>query len=163
LLEDLIEALEDLGPELAAGLAEGLRGDHLGLGRSLIEYAIELIEFGLQGGTRLIEQEQDEVLESQLAAAGKVLRVLPVGVDKDRTIKRSGYFLYNFQARFAGRCQAVWFGGPRGFLLCADLSANYMIFMDKFLKLMTLGAAWAVPMERANEIETRIGRSLSMI
>ena len=62
-------------------------------------HAIELIEFGLQGGARLIEQEQDEILESQLASAGKVLRVLAVGIDEGGTIERAGYFLYNFQAR----------------------------------------------------------------
>ena len=99
LLKGLIEALEDLGLELAAGLAEGLRGDHLGLGRGLVEHAIELIEFGLQGGARLIEQEQDEVLESQLTSAGEVLRVLAVGIDKGGAIELTGCFLYNFQAR----------------------------------------------------------------
>ena len=99
MLKGLIEALEDLGLELAARLAESLRGDHLGLSRGLVEDAIELIKFGLQGGARLIEQEQDEVLEGQLASAGKVLRVLAVGIDESGTIKRVGYFLYNFQAR----------------------------------------------------------------
>ena len=83
----LVEALEDLGLELAARLAEGLRCDHLGLGRGLIEHAIELIEFGLQGGAWLIQQEQDEVLESQVASAGKVLRVLAVGIDEGGAIK----------------------------------------------------------------------------
>ena len=58
-----------------------------------IEHAIELIEFGLQGGARLIQQEQDEVLEGQLASAGKVLRVLAVGIDESGTIERAGYFL----------------------------------------------------------------------
>ena len=90
MLKSLVEALEDLGLELVAGLAESLRGDHLGLDRGLIEYAIELIEFGLQGGARLIQQEQDEVLEGQLASAGKVLRVLAVGIDEGGTIKRAG-------------------------------------------------------------------------
>lgn len=87
MLKGLVEALEDLGLELAAGLAEGLRGDHLGLGRGLVEHAIELIEFGFQGGARLIQQEQDEVLEGQLASAGKVLRLLAVGIDEGGTIK----------------------------------------------------------------------------
>ncbi len=90
MLQDLIEALEDLGFELAARLAEGLRGDHLGLGRGLVEHAIELIEFGLQGGARLIEQEQDEVLESHLASAGEVLRVLAVAIDEGGAIERGG-------------------------------------------------------------------------
>ena len=104
MLKGLVEALEDLGLELAARLAEGLRGDHLGLGRGLIEDAIELIEFGLQGGARLIEQEQDEVLEGQLASAGKVVRMLAVAIDEGGAIERAGYFLYNFQARV---CWAV--------------------------------------------------------
>lgn len=104
LLKRLVEAFEDLGLELAASLTEGLRGDHLRLGRGLVEHAIELIEFGLQGSTRLIEQEQDEVLEGQLASAGKVVRVLAVGIDEGGTIERAGYFLYNFQARV---CWAV--------------------------------------------------------
>ncbi|MNG16984.1 hypothetical protein D3C84_1009400 [compost metagenome] len=99
MLKRLVEALEDFGLELVASLAEGLRGDHLGLERCLIEHAIELIEFGLQGGARLIQQEQDEVLEGQLASAGKVLRLLAVGIDEGGTIEWAGYFLYNFQAR----------------------------------------------------------------
>jgi hypothetical protein len=41
----------------------------------------------LQDGAWLIEQEQDEVLESQVASAGKVLRVLAVGIDEGGTIK----------------------------------------------------------------------------
>ena len=32
----------------------------------------------------------------------------------------------------------MWNEGPKGFLLCAEFSANYMIFIEKFLKLMTL-------------------------
>jgi len=104
LLKGLVEALEDLGLELAARLAEGLRGDHLGLGRGLVEHAIELIELGLQGGAWLIEQKQDEVLEGQLASAGKVVRALAVGIDEVGTIELTGYFLYNFQARV---CWAV--------------------------------------------------------
>jgi len=99
LLEGLIEALEDLRLELTARLAEGLRGDHLSLSRGLIERAIKLIEFGLQGSAWLIQQEQNEILEGKLASAGKVLRMLAVGVDEGGTIERIGYFLYNFQAR----------------------------------------------------------------
>lgn len=99
MLKSLVEALEDLGLELVAGLAESLRSDHLGLDRGLIEHAIELIEFGLQSGARLIQQEQDEILEGQLAAAGKVLRVLAEAIDEGGAIERAGYFLYNFQAR----------------------------------------------------------------
>lgn len=99
MLKGLVEALEGFGLELAARLAESLRGDHLGLARGLVEHAVELIEFGLQGGAWLIEQKQDEVLESQLASAGKVLRMLAVCIDESRTIEWAGYFLYNFQAR----------------------------------------------------------------
>ncbi len=32
----------------------------------------------------------------------------------------------------------MWNEGPKGFLLCAEFSANYMIFIGKFLKLMAL-------------------------
>ena len=103
----MIEALEDFRFKLATGLAEGLRSDHLGLDRGLVEHAIELIEFGLQGSTRLVEQEQDEVLEGQFASAGKVLRLLAVGIDEGGTIKLTGYFLYNFQAR-------TWWAVSRG-------------------------------------------------
>ncbi len=46
-----------------------------------------------------IEQEQDEVLESQLTSAGEVLRVLAVGIDEGGAIELAGCFLYNFQAR----------------------------------------------------------------
>ena len=49
-------------------------------------------------GPRYVE-EQDEVLEGELASAGKVLRILAVGVDEGGTIERIGYFLYNFQVR----------------------------------------------------------------
>ena len=77
---------------------------HLGLGRGLVEHAIELIELGLQGSAWLIEQKQDEVLEGQLASAGKVVRALAVGIDEVGTIELAGYFLYNFQARV---CWAV--------------------------------------------------------
>ena len=48
-------------------------------------------------------------------------------------------FCTTFKPGFAGRCQTVWNEGTKGFLLCAELSANYMIFIEKFLKLMTLG------------------------
>ena len=99
LLQEAIETFKYLGVELFARFAEGLRSDHLRLSRRLIEYAIELIEFGLQGRARLIEQEQDEVLEGELASAGKVLGILAVGGDEGGTIERAGYFLYNFQAR----------------------------------------------------------------
>ena len=131
MLKGLVEALEDLGLELAARLAEGLRGDHLGLGRGLVEHAIELIELGLQGGAWLIEQKQDEVLEGQLASAGKVVRALAVGIDEVGTIELTGYFCTIFKPGFAGRCQTVWNEGPKGFLLCAEFSANYMIFIGK--------------------------------
>lgn len=57
LLQEAIETFKYLGVELFARFAEGLRSDHLRLSRRLIEYAIELIEFGLQGRARLIEQE----------------------------------------------------------------------------------------------------------
>lgn len=67
LLQEAIETFKYLGVELFARFAEGLSSDHLRLSRRLIEYAIELIEFGLQGRARLIEQEQDEVLEGELA------------------------------------------------------------------------------------------------
>ena len=93
LLQEAIETFKYLGVELFARFAEGLRSDHLRLSRRLIEYAIELIEFGLQGRARLIEQEQDEVLEGELASAGKVLRILAVGGDEGGTIERAGYFL----------------------------------------------------------------------
>jgi hypothetical protein len=43
-----------------------------------------------------------------------------------------------FKPGFGWCCQTVWIERPRAFLLCADLSANYMIFIGKFLKLMTL-------------------------
>lgn len=67
-----------------------------------------MIEFGLQGGGAwLNQQEQDEVLEGQLASAGKVLRVLAVGIDEGGTIERAGYFLYNLQAR-------VWWAVSNG-------------------------------------------------
>ena len=49
-------------------------------------------------GPRYVE-EQDEVLEGELASAGKVLRILAVGGDEGGSIERAGYFLYNFQAR----------------------------------------------------------------
>lgn len=103
LLQEAIETFKYLGVELFARFAEGLRSDHLRLSRRLIEYAIELIEFGLQGRARLIEQEQDEVLEGELASEGKVLRILAVGGDEGGTIERTGCFLYNFQVR-------VWLG-----------------------------------------------------
>ena len=44
----------------------------------------------MQGRARLIEQEQDEVLEGELASAGKVLRILAVGGDEGGTIERLG-------------------------------------------------------------------------
>ena len=99
LLQEAVKTLEHLGVELFARLAEGLRSDHLRLGRRLVKHTIELIEFGLQGGARLIEQEQDKVPEGELASAGKVLRMLAVGGDEGGAIERIGYFLYNFQIR----------------------------------------------------------------
>jgi hypothetical protein len=70
----LVEALEDLRLELVAGLAESLRGDHLGLDRGLIDYALELIELGLQGGARLIQQEQDSASQGRTHVTDRLER-----------------------------------------------------------------------------------------
>ena len=72
---------------------------HPGTDRSVEGGVYGAVTFGLQGRARLIEQEQDEVLEGELASAGKVLRILAVGGDEGGTIERTGYFLYNFQTR----------------------------------------------------------------
>ena len=50
--------------------------------------------------------------------------------------------------------------GQKGFLLCAELSFNYMIFIEKLLKLMTLGLdhplhGSAVGQSQAVEVEIR--------
>jgi hypothetical protein len=88
----------------------------LRLSRRLIEYAIELIEFGLQGRARLIEQEQDEVLEGELASAGKVLRILAVGGDEGGTIERAGYFFVQFSSQgLAGGVKRCGIGSQKGF------------------------------------------------
>ena len=99
LLQEAIETFKYLGVELFARFAEGLRSDHLRLSRRLIEYAIELIEFGLQGRARLIEQEQDEVLEGELASAGKGFRVFAGGGGGGGGIGGGGFFFYNFLTR----------------------------------------------------------------
>lgn len=52
----------------------------------------------------MIEQKQYEVLESQLASAGEVLRVLAVGINEGGAIEPTDYFLYNFQI---GICWAL--------------------------------------------------------
>ena len=69
------------------GLAEG-RGGHLtgfqGRAGDLLEKAVQ---FGLQGRLGLIEQEQGQVFEVQVAAAGEILGTLAVFGDKGGVIQ----------------------------------------------------------------------------
>ncbi len=107
-----------------AGFAEGRGGD-------LLE---EAVQFGLQGGLGLVEQEQRQMFEGQRAVAGEILGTLTVLGNKGGIIKQIGYFLYNFQSG-----PGPWLGmSTVGFFGCfirrfprVLLRYNYMIFMEK--------------------------------
>ena len=116
LLQEAIETFKYLGVELFARFAEGLRSDHLRLSRRLIEYAIELIEFGLQGRARLIEQEQDEVLEGELASAGERFGLLGGGGRQRRANPAGGGFFVQFSSQgLAGGVKRCGIGSQKGF------------------------------------------------
>ena len=86
-LNHLVQGLEHGRIQLVAGLAEG-RGGHLtgfqGRAGDLLEKAVQ---FGLQGRLGLIEQEQGQVFEVQVAAAGEILGTLAVFGDKGGVIQ----------------------------------------------------------------------------
>lgn len=55
----------------------------------------ELIQLGLKGAVGLVEQEKNQVAEAQAALSCKIGRFSPMGSNKVRAIKQTGYFLYN--------------------------------------------------------------------
>ena len=140
LLEDLIKGLEGLGLELRPGFGEGLCRNFPGFERGLVQHLEELIQLRLQGRLGLIEEKKDQVLESQPAFAGEILRCLPVLGDEIGIIEWTGYILYNFQPESGGGRQGMEsLFAPLGGLLCCVLIPNYMIFREKSLKLIALG------------------------
>lgn len=110
-LNGLVQGLEHGRIQLLAGLAEGRGGHVTGLQGSIGDLLEEAVQFGLQGGLGLVEQEQHQMLEGQVAVAGEILTALTVLGDKGGTIKQVGYFMYNFWSGPGWGCQPLAFVG----------------------------------------------------
>ncbi len=83
-------------------------GDDAAFEGGLGEDTKELIEFGLQGGAGLIEQEEDGGLEVEMALPGEILWAFAVGIDEIAGINQVGYILYNLGSFFDQCCQGFY-------------------------------------------------------
>jgi len=91
----LIDALEDIGPNLVACLGEGLRGDHAQQSGALREQGEEAVEFGLHRTAHATEQEREHGGEGQRAAAGEELGRKSVGFKKFLRIQEVSQPVYD--------------------------------------------------------------------
>lgn len=129
----MIDALEDIGPNLLACLGERLRGDHAQQSGALREQGEEAVELGLHRTAHTTEQKPEHGGEGQHAAAGEELGCKAVGFNKFLRIQEVGQPCYD-EGIFILSCKSL--NGTMGY---AGIIASVSGIGKLSLQFMTKG------------------------